>query len=132
MNLDRFTNKAQEAVTACRPILSRFGHNQVTPEHLLLSLIEQQDGLAERILDRLEVKKEPLVEALNRYLAGQPKGSAVSMAKDEIHVSPKLVSVFDAAGLEAERLKDQYISVEHLLLALCDESKSQSGTLLKQ
>jgi ATP-dependent Clp protease ATP-binding subunit ClpB len=132
MNLDRFTNKAQEAITNCRTIIGRFGQTQVAPEHLLLSLLEQQDGLAAKVVERLGGKVDEIVEALNRYLQGQPKGSAVSAAKDELHVSSKLMAIFDLAGQEAERLKDQFISVEHLLLALCDESKGQSGTILKQ
>ncbi|MBI4532344.1 MAG: AAA family ATPase, partial [Candidatus Melainabacteria bacterium] len=132
MNLDRFTNKAQEAITNCRTILSRYGHNQVMPEHLLLSLLQQANGLAVRILELLQVRPEPVVEALETYLLSQPKSSALSASRDEIHVSSKLMSIFEVAGNEAERLKDQYISVEHLLLALCDEVKGQAGTILKQ
>src|SRR5579875_2309886 len=109
MNLDRFTNKAQEAITNCRTIQSRLGHTQVTPEHLLLSLLEQEDGLAGKILERLQVRPSVVVEELKGYLAGQPRGSTVSMARDEIHVSSKLMQVFDAAEKEAARLKDQYI-----------------------
>lgn len=132
MNLDKFTNKAQEAVTGCKNLLTRFGHSQVQPEHLLLSLLEQQDGLASKILDALNVSKEPLEQAVVRYLNMQPKGSAVRANKDEIHVSSKLMAMLEAAGKEAEQLKDQFISVEHLMMVLCDESKSQAGTILKQ
>ena len=132
MNLDKFTNKAQEAITNCQNILSRFGHSQATPDHLLLSLLEQKDGLAVKILAALGVKVEPIEEALNKYLNMQPKGSAVSFKKDEIHVSSKLIAMLEEAGKEAERLKDQYISIEHLFMVLCDDSKAQSGTILKQ
>ena len=132
MNLDRFTNKAQEAITSCRTLISRLGQREVTPEHLLLTILEQQDGVGGRILDRLGVKPEAVIEETERYLNGQPKSTSVSSNKDEILVSSKLMSVFEIAGQEAERLKDQYISVEHLLIALCDESKSQAGTILKR
>ncbi|MBK7748462.1 MAG: ATP-dependent chaperone ClpB [Candidatus Obscuribacter sp.] len=132
MNLDRFTNKAQEAVTGCRSLLSRFGHSQVTPEHLLLCLMEQKDGLAPKIAEKLEVDPQTIIDAVTRYLQNQPKASSVTVAKDEIHVSTKLMQILEVAEKEAERLKDQFISVEHLLLALCDESKGQSGTILKQ
>src|SRR5579885_362325 len=132
MNLDRFTNKAQEAITNCRTIQSRLGHTKVTPEHLLLSLLEQEDGLAGKILERLQVRPSVVVEELKGYLAGQPRGSTVSMARDEIHVSSKLMQVFDAAEKEAARLKDQYISVEHLLIALCDGTRGQAGTILNR
>ncbi len=132
MNLERFTNKAQESVTSCKQLLSRFGHSQVQPEHLLLSLLEQQDGLAGKILDALNLPKPPLEQAVTRYLNLQPKGSAVNTNKDEIHVSSKLMAMLDEAGKEAEKLKDQFISVEHLMMVLSDENKSQAGTLLKQ
>jgi ATP-dependent Clp protease ATP-binding subunit ClpB len=132
MNLDKFTHKAQEAITGCRTITARFGHSQVTPEHVLLSILEQEDGVAAKILERLSVKPEAVIEEVSRYLSSQPKGSAVSTAKDEIHVSPKLMQVLEAAAKEAERLKDEYISVEHVLIALADDSKGQAGTILKR
>lgn len=133
MNLDRFTHKAQEAITACRGVMSRFGQNQATPEHLLLSLLEQEDGLAPKMLQRMEVNPESLVEELSRHLQNQPKSSVVNAGKgDELHVTNKLVALLEQAGKEAERLKDQYISVEHLMLALADDTKNQAGTILKQ
>ncbi len=132
MNLEKFTNKAQEAITSCRTILGRFGHSQVTPEHLLLALLEQNDGLAGKILARLDARADAIAEAVSRYLQSQPKGSAIAGAKDELHVSSKLMALFEDAGREAERLKDQFISVEHLLIALCDDSKGQAGSILKQ
>lgn len=132
MNLDRFTHKAREAVTSCQDILSRYSHGQVLPEHLLLSLLQQEDGLAGRILAALQTTTEPVLEDLNKYLSSQPKASSVQTKKDEIVVSSKLIGMLEEAGKEAERLKDQYISIEHLMLVLCDEKKSQSGTILKQ
>ncbi len=131
MNLDKFTHKAQEAITGCRPLLTRFGHSQVTPEHVLLSMLEQEEGLAGKILERLNVKTEEAIEQVSQYLQSQPKGSAVSTSKDEIHVSSKLMQTLEVADKEAQKLKDQFISVEHLLLALCDDSKNQAGTILK-
>jgi len=132
MNLDRFTNKAQEAVTDTRGILTRFGHSQVSPEHLLLSMLEQKDGLTPTIIEKLDGKPAEVIDDLEKYLAAQPKGSAVNMQKDELHVSTKLMQLLEFAAREAERMKDQYISVEHLLIALCDPGKGQTGTILKQ
>ncbi|HMW91408.1 MAG TPA: Clp protease N-terminal domain-containing protein, partial [Candidatus Obscuribacter sp.] len=77
MNLDRFTNKAQEAVTGCRNLLSRFAHSQVTPEHLLLSIMEQKDGLAAKIVEKLDVKPQKIIDDITRYLQNQPKASSV-------------------------------------------------------
>ena len=132
MNLDRFTHKAREAVTSCQDILARFSQGQVLPEHLLLSLLEQQDGLTGKILVALQAKPEPIIVDIERYLNQQPKASAVSIKKDELVVSSKLIAMLEDAGKEAERLKDQFISIEHLMLVLCDPAKSQAGTILKQ
>jgi ATP-dependent Clp protease ATP-binding subunit ClpB len=132
MNLDRFTNKAQEAITNCRSIISRFGHREVTPEHLLVAILEQPDGIGPKLLERLDVKPDVVLQETIQYLNGQPKSTSVTSAKDEILVSSKLMSILETAGHEAERLKDQFISVEHLLIALCDDTKNQSGTILKR
>ena len=132
MNLDRFTNKAQEAVTGCRTLLARYGHSQVTPEHILLALMEQKDGLALKIAEKLEAKPAEIIAETERYLDNQPKASSVSTTKDEIHVSTKVMQLLEVAEKEAERLKDQFISIEHLMLALTDESKGQAGTILKR
>ena len=132
MNLENFTSKAQEAITNCRGIISRFGQREIAPEHLLLALLEQNEGMAERILKRLEVNQQPLIEETERYLQKQPKSSNVTENRDELIVSNRLMTTLDVAKKEADRLKDQYISVEHLLLALTDAGHSQAGTILKQ
>ncbi len=132
MNLQNFTSKAQEAITSCRGITSRFGQREVAPEHLLLALLEQKDGMAGRILKRLEVDSRQIIDETESYLQKQPKSSSVTESRDEILVSSRLMTTLDAAKKEADRLKDQYVSVEHLMLALCDDSHSQAGTILKQ
>jgi len=132
MNLDRFTNKAQEAITSCRAIISRFGHREVTPEHLLLAILEQKDGIASKILEKLDVKPDAVMAETSQYLNNQAKSTSVTNTKDEILVSSKLMTILETAGHEAERLKDQFVSVEHLLIALCDDTKNQSGTILKR
>lgn len=131
MNLDRFTNKAQEAILDCRSLLSRFSHSQVIPEHLLLSLIDQQDGLAATIAEKLEADPVKIAQETRRYLERQPKASSVSVSKDELHVSNKLVKTLDDASQEADSMKDEYISIEHILMALCDADRSEAGTILK-
>jgi len=133
MNLENFTTRAQEAITNCRSISSRFGQAEVTPEHLLLALLEQNDGMAQRIFKRLEIEPGPVIEETERYLEKQPKSSNVTDNRESgILASNRLMAVLDKAKNEADRLKDQFISVEHLMLALCDETRNQAGTILKQ
>jgi ATP-dependent Clp protease ATP-binding subunit ClpB len=102
------------------------------PEHLLLSLLEQEDGLAKKIVHALGAKPEAVIDQTVKYLNMQPKGSAVNANKDEIHVSSKLMAMLEDANKEAERIKDQFVSIEHLMMVLSDETKSQAGTILKQ
>ena len=132
MNLDKFTNKAQEAITASRALLTKYGHSQVTPEHVMLACLQQEDGIGSKIIEKLDVKPNTIIHELIEYLERQPKGNSMNTSKDEIHVSNKLMQIFDDAQKEAEKLKDEYISVEHLMLAFCDESKNQTGTILKR
>jgi len=132
MNLDKFTNKAQEAITSSKHLLVKFGHSQVTPEHVMLACLEQEEGIAAKILIHLDVLPEKVTAELTEYLERQPKGNSMNLTKDEIHVSNKLMQILDDAQKEAERLKDEYISVEHLMLAFCDDSKNQTGTILKR
>lgn len=132
MNLDRFTNKAQESITNTKSLLTRFGHSQVTPEHLLLSLLEQKEGLASTIVKKLDADVEKIQDEVGSYLANQPKGSAVSTDKDELRVSSKLMQLLEDADKEATRLKDQFISIEHLVIVLCDQGKGHAGSILKQ
>ena len=95
-------------------------------------MLDQEDGLAAKILEKLDAKPADIDDDLVKYLQAQPKGSAVNVAKDEIQVSTKLMQVLEIAEQEAGRLKDQFISIEHLLIAVCDESKGQSGSILKK
>ena len=76
-----------------------------------------------KIAEKLEAKPAEIISETERYLDNQPKASSVSTTKDEIHVSTKVMQLLEVAEKEAERLKDQFISIEHLMLALTDESK---------
>jgi ATP-dependent Clp protease ATP-binding subunit ClpB len=132
MQLEKFTHKAQEAITNCSTISSRYGHAEVGAEHLLLALLEQEDGLAARILEKLHVSSAELAEEIIRYLDQQPKSSGVAAsAPDQIRVAPSFMKLLEVAASEASRLKDQYISVEHLMIALT-EAQSKAGSVLKQ
>ena len=105
MNLTRYTEKAQEGVLAAQQLAERSHHPQVEPEHLLLTLVEQRDGVVPSVLRRVG----------GRALLGQqPEAHGGA----EAGPSPRLRAVASLAESEAERLKDEYVSTEHLLLAL--------------
>jgi ATP-dependent Clp protease ATP-binding subunit ClpB len=126
MRLDQFTVKAQEALTSAQTDAERADHPEVTTEHLLRSLLSQEGGVVPSALGKLGSNLAGLASDIERALKALPqtKGAATQM-------SPRLDGVLKQALREAEALKDQYVSTEHLLLALL-ASSSPSGEALKR
>ncbi|HTS65567.1 MAG TPA: ATP-dependent chaperone ClpB [Candidatus Acidoferrales bacterium] len=120
MDFNRFTEKLQEAVRAAQAIAVRHGNQQVDLEHLLLALLEQEGGLAGSVLSRAGVNVEALAARLKSEIDRLPKVSSASGGPDQVYVTPRLSKVLVAAEEEARKLKDEYISVEHVLLAAID------------
>ncbi len=120
MDFNRFTEKLQEGVRAAQSEAIRRGQQQVDVEHLLLALIEQEGGLAASILLKAGVKLEALHARLKQELDKLPKVSG-SGAADQIYVTSRLQQLLTKAEDEAKRLKDEYVSVEHVMLAAADE-----------
>ena len=128
MRLDRFTERSQEALTAAQQAAQHLQHPTVEPEHLLLALLEQEEGLVPALLRRLEVAPEPLAARLHAALENRPKQVGVT----EPTVGSALRTVLMTAFDEMSRLKDEYVSTEHLLLALCAKPEGEAGRLLQQ
>ena len=131
MNLENFTTKSQEALNYTRSLISQFGHAEASCEHLLLALLSSENGFALSILQYLKANPEIIQKELVKYLNSQPKASSVSTQGGDIRVSSSLMQTLDAAGHYAKELKDDYVSVEHLLYALADGDKSKAGRILK-
>jgi ATP-dependent Clp protease ATP-binding subunit ClpB len=125
MRLDQFTIKAQEALAAAQTGAEKADHPEVTGEHLLGALLEQEGGVVPAALGKLGANVMAVEGEVARALAGMPRTQGAAT-----HVSPKLDAVLKQALREAETLKDQYVSTEHLLLALV-ESKSTAAEALK-
>jgi ATP-dependent Clp protease ATP-binding subunit ClpB len=128
VRLDRFTERSQEALTAAQQAAQQLQHPTVEPEHLLLALLEQDEGLVPALLRRLEVAPEPLAARLHAALENRPKQVGVT----EPTVGNALRTVLMTAFEEMSRLKDEYVSTEHLLLALCAKPEGEAGRLLQQ
>ena len=128
MRLDRFTERSQEALTAAQQAAQQLQHPAVEPEHLLLALLEQEDGLVPTLLRRLEVAPDPMAARLHAILENRPKQVGVT----DPQVSSALRAVLMTAFEEMSRLKDEYVSTEHLLLALCTKPQGDAGRLLQQ
>jgi ATP-dependent Clp protease ATP-binding subunit ClpB len=131
MDVNRLTQKSQEALTAAQSLALRHGHQEVDSDHLLLALLEPSDGLVPRLLARMELPVEALRAAVESELSRRPSVSGPGTEAGKIYVTQRLQQVFLRAEDEAKRLKDEYVSVEHLLLALIDEGPgSPAGRVL--
>jgi ATP-dependent Clp protease ATP-binding subunit ClpB len=117
MNINRFTEKVQEALRAAQSSAASYNHQQVDVEHLLLALLNQEGGLAPSILTKAGVQPNVLKSRLESDLAKMPKVTGPGLAADQIYVTQKLSKLLAKAEEEAKHLKDDYVSVEHILLA---------------
>jgi ATP-dependent Clp protease ATP-binding subunit ClpB len=122
MDLNRFTEKLQEAVRAAQSLAVRHGNQQIDVEHLLVALLEQEGGLASSILLRAGMNLEGFARRLDAELDRMPKVSGAATSMDQVYITGRLNRLLTAAESEAAKLKDEYISVEHVLLAALDDA----------
>src|SRR5258708_20610966 len=118
MNIQKYTEKAHEAIAGAQQLADREGHPEITPEHALLALIEQQGGIVPEILRKINADPSAVATAVRGELAKMPSAQGGSQPG----LSARLRQVTNAAESEAERLKDDYVSTEHLLLALARQT----------
>ncbi len=117
MDLSRYTEKAQQALFGAQNEAERRQHQQVEPEHLLLALLDQTDGVVPRIVERLGINLAQLRDSVDNALRAFPR---LQMSPTQVYVSPRLKRVLDLAQEEAGRLRDDYVSTEHLFIAVAD------------
>ncbi|MFF0072903.1 ATP-dependent chaperone ClpB [Streptomyces sp. NPDC005494] len=133
MDMNRLTQKSQEALQEAQSAAGRMGQTEVDGEHLLLALLDQEDGLIPRLLQQAGAEPKELRAAVREELSRRPKVTGPGAAPSQVFVTQRLAGLLDAAEREAKRLKDEYVSVEHLLLALAEEgSSTAAGRLLNQ
>jgi len=130
MRFDRFTERAQEAAQRAAEIIHRYGHNQIDTEHILLALIEQPQGVVTQLLEVLNVDISALTERLDYILKTSPKANIFGGGAGQIFITPRVKRIIDLANEEANRLKDEYISTEHIFLAILSEKSTPSARLL--
>jgi ATP-dependent Clp protease ATP-binding subunit ClpB len=128
MRPDRFTEKSQEALQAAQELAEGLQQQAIEPEHLLLALLDQPDGIVRPILQKLEARPDDVAGRLNEELAKKPKVSGVN---EQAFVSSDLKKDLDAAWSEMQKLKDEYVSTEHLLLGLL-AGKSRAAAILRE
>ncbi|WP_326647083.1 ATP-dependent chaperone ClpB [Streptosporangium sp. NBC_01755] len=129
--MNQLTQKSQEALHDAQTKALRFGNTEVDGEHLLLALLDQPEGLIPRLLSYANVDTDRLRSDLEAELARRPHVSGPGAEPGQIYVTQRLSRLLETAKREADRLKDEYVSVEHLLIALLEEgSSSSAGRLL--
>ncbi|MEE6270344.1 ATP-dependent chaperone ClpB [Streptomyces diastatochromogenes] len=133
MDMNRLTQKSQEALQEAQTIAGRMDQTEVDGEHLLLALLDQPDGLVPRLFDQAGADTRALRASLMSELSRRPKVTGPGATPGQVYVTQRLAKLLDTAEQEAKRLKDEYVSVEHLVLALADEgSRTAAGRLLKE
>ncbi|MDE2869290.1 MAG: AAA family ATPase [Chloroflexota bacterium] len=135
MNFEKFTEKAQETIQTAQSIMLESSHNQLDADHILMALLDQNDSLAVRILQRLRVSPDLARGEAKRALGAKPRVTSDQsdgpIAQGQMFVTPQAVGIIQAAGEEADRLDDEYVGNEHLLLALTKSQDSQAGRTLR-
>lgn len=126
MDLNRFTQKSQEALQEAQSQAVRRGNTEVDVEHLVMSLLKQHNGLVPRLFEKMELPVEPFLAEVEKELDKRPKVSGPGIEPGKVYLTPKLGQLFVKAEEEAKRLKDEYVSVEHLMLAALESDPKGS------
>jgi len=129
MRQDRFTEQAQTVLQNSQQIVRDQRHSQWDVEHVLLALVQLKDGLAREVLSRMGVEPSAVASRIARSLNGAPK---LGYDVVQIYTTPRIVRMLEAANAEAERLHDEYVGVEHLLIAIADEREGESAAVMRE
>jgi len=129
MNLNRYTEKAQEALVQAQSLASEHNHSQIEPEHLLLALLEQADGVVPQIVSKLGLAPQVLQRELEEELQQRPK---VYGAATQLGIGLALQNVLNRAETQAQSMRDEYVSTEHLLMGIVLVPSGRAGEILQQ
>jgi len=126
---EKFTEQAQEVLAASQELVRRYRHNQWDVEHVLLALLEQEKGITRDILQMLGVDVDVVRKRVGATLEGFPK---VTYEAGQIYATPRISALLENANKEADRLKDEFVSTEHLLIAIAGETRGEAATILAE
>ncbi|MGM9654853.1 MAG: Clp protease N-terminal domain-containing protein, partial [Butyricicoccaceae bacterium] len=131
MNLNQFTQKSIEAIQAAQSLAVENGNQQVSQPHVLLALLQQKDGLIGQLIDRMGVPVDSFTSAVSGAVGALPKVSGGGREPDKIYVSQQLDQALNAAEKQAGRMKDDFVSVEHIFLGLIQNPESSLKQLFQ-
>ena len=132
MRFDRFTERAQDAATRAYEILQRYGHNQVDTEHILLALLEQPAGQVPQLLEKMGVDAEQIKKRLDDVLRASPRVGIYGGGAGQVFITPRVKRIIDIANEEANRLRDEFISTEHIFLAVLNERNTPVSRIMSE
>jgi len=130
MNTEKLTQKSLEALQSAQGLAVRHGHTEVDTDHLLLALVKQQGGIVSRLLDEMGVRPDVAERTLTRQLEKRPRVSGPGIDPNKVYVTRSLSEALVRAEEEAKALQDEYVSVEHLVLAMLADAKNPAGKVL--
>ncbi len=132
MRFDKFSERAQDVAARAAEIIQRYGHNQIDSEHILLALIEQPEGTVSQLIEMANAEPGIIADRLDVILRTTPKANIFGGPSGQVFLTPRVKMVVDLAKTEANRLGDEYISTEHLFLAVLSEKNTQLARLLEE
>ncbi len=128
MRFDKFTIKSQELIQGAQALAGQLGHPQVEPEHLLKIMLEQPNGVAASILHKLGAASQGVLQEVSQALEKKPRVSGAGVS--EAYISPATKRVLDGAFAEAAKMKDEYVSAEHIMVAMADQRDTDAARIL--
>ncbi len=128
MRFDKLTIKSQEVIQGAQALAGQLGHQQIEPEHLLKVMLDQSEGITRSILQKLGASPEGVLREVTDALEKKPKVSGAGTG--EVFISPTTKKVLDGAFAEAAKMKDEYVSIEHILVAMTDEKQLDVARIL--
>ncbi len=129
MRLDKLTLKVQEAVQASQQTAERMGHQQIEPEHLLMATLGQKEGAIPPLIGKIGATQDSLMREVEKALEKMPSVSGAGYG--QAYISPRTKAVLDQAFKEAEQMRDEYVSLEHILIAISDEKGGEAARILR-
>ncbi|MDG6225259.1 MAG: ATP-dependent chaperone ClpB [Candidatus Thermoplasmatota archaeon] len=133
MDMNKFTQRTQEALQEAQIMALRESHPQIDGEHLLMAMLSQDGGLIPTLLEKMDVDVNSLTRRISHHLEGVPRVTGSGFDEESVHASNRLIRLLAEAREEAKGMKDSFVSVEHVLLALISEGKrTAAGTMLME
>jgi ATP-dependent Clp protease ATP-binding subunit ClpC len=129
MRQERFTEQAQEALASSQELLRQYKHSQWDVEHILLALLRQESGLVVDILKKLNINVDDVRQQVGAVVEGFPR---TAYETGQVYATPRIADMLRRAGEEADRLKDEFIGTEHLLIAIAGEGKGEANAVLRR